>query len=80
MTSRIIQAGIFSKKSEKKEKLLRKVTVKIRLKRGNNKDGITMEVLLDSGVTELVMSLEFSRKNKIKKLDIYKKHRWYLQS
>ena len=38
-----------------------------------------MEVLLDSGVTGLVMSLEFSRKNKFKKkLDIYKKYRWYL--
>ena len=71
-----MQARISIKESEMKKKLLREVTVKIRLKQRDNKDEITMEVLLESGVTGLVMSLEFSRKNKFKKkLDIYKKYR-----
>ena len=74
--SRVMQARISIKESEMKKKLLREVTVKIRLKQRDNKDEITMEVLLESGVTGLVMSLEFSRKNKFKKkLDIYKKYR-----
>ena len=59
-----MQARISIKESEMKKKLLREVTVKIRLKQRDNKDEITMEVLLESGVTGLVMSLEFSRKNK----------------
>ena len=71
-----MQARISIKESEMKKKLLREVTVKIRLKQRDNKDEITMEVLLESGVTGLVMSLEFSRKNRFKKkLDIYKKYR-----
>jgi len=56
-----------NKRKEKNEKLLREVMVKIELKQKNEKDGITMEVLLDSEVTGLVMSLEFVRKNKFKK-------------
>ena len=54
-------------KEKKKEKLLRKVTVKIGLKQKDNKEGIVVEVLLDSGVTGLVMSSEFIRKYKFKK-------------
>jgi len=36
--------------------------VKIRLERIDMQEGITVEALLDSGTTELVMSLEFARK------------------
>ena len=45
--------------------------MKIRLERINTQEGITVEVLLDSGVTGLVMSLEFARKQgfKLKKLE-----------
>jgi len=49
-----------------KEDLLREVTVKISLKRINMQEGITVEVLLNSSATELVMSLKFSRKQKFK--------------
>ena len=54
-----------------KENLLREVTVKIGLERINIQERITVEALLDSGVTGLVMSLEFVRKQgfKLKKLD-----------
>ena len=50
---------------------LREVTVKIRLERINIQEGITVEALLDSGATGLVMSSEFARKQefKLKKLD-----------
>ena len=54
-------------KVEKKEKLLKEVTVKIRLKQKKKEEGIVVEVLLDSSVTGLVMSSEFARKNKFKK-------------
>jgi len=43
------------------EELLREVTVKIGLERIDTQ-GVTVEILLDSGVTRLVMSLEFARK------------------
>jgi len=66
-------------KSEKKEekvrkaggKTLREVTVKIGLKRIDTQKGVTVEALLDSGATGLVMSLEFARKQgfKLKKLE-----------
>ena len=59
--------GIKKKMEVKKVegKTLREVTVKIRL------EGITVEVLLDSGATELVMSSEFMKKQgfKLKKLE-----------
>jgi len=68
LTSKVMQAGISSKKQEKKKKkLLREVMVKIRLKQKDEKDEIMVEVLLDSGATELVISSEFTRKNKFKK-------------
>ena len=41
--------------------------VKIELKQENDKDRITVKALLDSSMIELVMSLEFVRKNKFKK-------------
>jgi len=39
-----------------RKKLLKKVTVKIGLKQKDDKEGIIVEVLLDSGETGLVMS------------------------
>ena len=53
------------------EKTLREVTVKIGLERIDTQEGITVEVLLDSGATGLVMSSEFARKQgfKLKKLE-----------
>ena len=52
-------------------KPLREVTVKIGLERVDTQEGITVEVLLDSGATGLVMSSEFTRKQgfKLKKLE-----------
>jgi len=52
-------------------KTLRKVTVKIGLERIDTQEGVTVEALLDSGATELVMSSEFARKQgfKLKKLE-----------
>ena len=52
-------------------KILREVMVKIRLERIDMQEGITVEVLLDSGATGLVMSLEFAKKQgfKLKKLE-----------
>jgi len=49
---------------------LREVTVKIGLERIDTQEGITVEALLDSWATGLVMSLEFARKQgfKLKKL------------
>jgi len=53
------------------EKTLREVTVKIGLERVDTQEGITVEVLLDSEATGLVMSSEFARKQgfKFKKLE-----------
>ena len=50
---------------------MREVTIKIGLERLDMKEAITMEALLDSGVTRLVMSSEFARKKgfKLKKLE-----------
>ena len=50
---------------------MRKVTVKIGLERIDTREGITVEVLLDSRATGLVMSSEFAKKQgfKLKKLE-----------
>jgi len=50
---------------------LRKITVKIGLERIDMQKGITVEVLLDSRATGLVMSSEFAKKQgfKLKKLE-----------
>jgi len=47
------------------------VIVKIRLERIDTQEGIMVEVLLDSGAMELVMSSEFAKKQgfKLKKLE-----------
>ena len=51
--------------------LLREVTVKIGLERIDTQEEITVEILLDSGVMGLLMSSEFTRKQrfKLKKLE-----------
>jgi len=54
-------------KKEKKEKLLRKVTVKIGLKQEEEEEGVVTEALLDSGATGLVMSEEFAKRHKFKR-------------
>ena len=40
--------------------------MKIRLERIDMQEGVIVEVLLDSGITRLVMSLEFARKQRFK--------------
>ena len=52
-------------------KTLREVIVKIGLERIDMQKGVIVEVLLDSGIMGLVMSLEFVRKQgfKLKKLE-----------
>ena len=52
-------------------KVLREVTVKIGFERINTQEEITVEVLLDSRATRLVMSSEFAKKQdfKLKKLE-----------
>jgi len=46
--------------------MLREVMVKIGLGRIDTQEGITVEILLNSRVIELVMSLEFARKQGFK--------------
>jgi len=55
----------------KREESLREIIVKIGLERIDTQEGITVEVLLDSGIMGLVMSSEFARKQefKLKKID-----------
>ena len=64
--------------------MLREITVKIRLKRINTQKRMIVEMLLDSRVIGLVISLEFVRKQefklkKIKKTNIYEKYGQFLQ-
>jgi len=54
-------------RKEKKEKLLREVTVKIGLKQEEEEEGVVTEALLDSSATGLVMSEEFVRRHKFKR-------------
>jgi len=51
--------------------LLREVTVKIGLERIDMQEGVTVEVLLNSRIMRLVISLEFTRKQgfKLKKIE-----------
>jgi len=46
--------------------ILREVIVRIGLERINIQEGVTVEALLDSGATGLVISLEFARKQGFK--------------
>jgi len=59
-----------SKKEEKKEKVLREVTVKIGLKQEEEEEGIVTEALLDSGATGLVMSEEFARRHRFRRTEL----------
>ena len=65
--------GIEKKKEVRKleGKTLREVTVKIVLERIDTQERVTVETLLDSGATGLVMSSEFAKKQefKLKKLE-----------
>ena len=73
----IINADALKQEEKEKEirkaegKTLREVTVKIGLERIDMQKGITVEALLDSRATGLVMSSEFTRKQgfKLKKLE-----------
>jgi len=60
-----------SKKETRKGRPLQEVTVKIGLERIDIQEGVTVEVLLDSGAIGLVMSSEFARKQgfKLKRLE-----------
>jgi len=51
--------------------MLREVIVKIGLERINTQEDVTVEALLDSGATELIMSSEFAKKQglKLKKIE-----------
>ena len=53
-------------RKEKKEKLLREMTVKIELKQEEEEEGVVTEALLDSRAMGLVMSKEFARRHKFK--------------
>ena len=53
--------------------MLREVTVKIRLERIDIQERMTVETLLDSGMMGLVISSEFSRKQKFKLKKIERK-------
>jgi len=50
----------------KNKEALREVIVKIRLERIDTQEGITVETLLNSSTTGLVMSSEFARKQRFK--------------
>jgi len=58
-------------KKVKENELLREITVKIGLEMIDTQKGVTVEALSNSGITGLVMSLEFARKQgfKLKKID-----------
>ena len=63
-------------RKEKKEKLLRKMTVKIGLKQEEEEEGVVTEALLDSRATELVMSEEFVRRHKFKRMKLERLVLW----
>jgi len=58
------------KRKEKKKKLLREVTVKIGLKQEEEEERIAVDVLLDNGATGLVMSKEFARKHRFRRMKL----------
>ena len=57
-------------KVERKEKYLREVMVKIGLKQEEKEEGVVIEALLDSRVTGLVISEEFVRRHKFKRMKL----------
>jgi len=60
------------KRKKKKKKLLREVIEKIRLKQDEDKEEIVVEALLDSGAIGLIMSKEFVRKHKFRRMKLEK--------
>ena len=50
--------------------MLREVTIKIGLKQEEEEEGIVTELLLDSGATGLVMSEEFVRKHRFRRMKL----------
>ena len=58
------------KEEKKKEKVLREVMVKIGLKQEEEEEGVVMEALLNSRATGLVMSEEFTRKHKFRRMEL----------
>ena len=65
-------------RKEKKEKLLREMTVKIWLKQEEEEEGVVTEVLLDSRATELIMSEKFVRRHKFKRMKLERLVLWQL--
>ena len=57
-------------RKEKNEKLLREVMVKIRLKQEEEEEEVVTEVLLDSSATGMVMSKEFARRHKFRRMKL----------
>jgi len=57
-------------RKKKKEKYLREVIVKIGLKQEEEEEGIVVDALLNSGVTELMMSEEFVRKHRFRRMKL----------
>ena len=57
-------------RKENKEKYLREVMVKIGLKQKEEEEGIVTEALLDSGTTGLVMSKEFAKKHRFRRMKL----------
>jgi len=54
-------------RKKEKEEYLREVTVKIGLKQEEEEEGIVVDAFLDSRVTGLVMSEEFTRKHRFRR-------------
>ena len=59
--------GVEQTKIERKEKLLREVTVKIGLKQEEEEERVVTEALLDSGVMGLVMNEKFAKKYRFRR-------------
>ena len=75
----ILREEKVKKEEKRKKELLREITLKIGLERIDKQEEITVETLLDSRATGLVMSLEFARKQRFKEdweAHICKKYRW----
>ena len=57
-------------REKKKGKYLREIMVKIGLKQEEEEEGIVVKVLLDSKATRLVMSEEFARKHRFRRIKL----------
>ena len=71
-----------NEKSTQYKELLREIMVKIGLERVDIQEVIIIEALLDSSTMGLVISSEFTRKQKFKenrKTNLCKKYRWFFQ-